>query len=363
MNINYDYQIFSAQKYGGVSRYFHELCKNIDSKRNNVNVIAPLYINNYINNKHSFSLNGLKIPKIKYTGRVVNYLNYFATNSIIRHDASLDIFHETWYTNKPIQTVSAKRVITIHDMIHEKYPESFSKHDNTRERKKSAVDRADHIICVSRNTKNDLITLLNVDPEKISVVYHGISDLKNSINNECGVINAPYILYVGNRGGYKNFNGLLKAYSNSTVMKEEFILVCFGGGSFSKAEVEQINSLSNVNNRVINVSGDDDYLTLLYEFATLFVYPSIYEGFGMPLLEAMAAGCPVACSNTSSLPEVAGDAAEFFDPYNCEEMIEAIEKAALSNRNALIGKGYQNIKRFSWSKCAEQTILSYKNIL
>ena len=83
----------------------------------------------------------------------------------------------------------------------------------------------------------------------------------------------------------------------------------------------------------------------------------------MPLLEAMAAGCPVACSNASSLPEVAGDAAEFFDPYNCEEMIEAIEKAALSNRNALIGKGYQNIKRFSWSKCAEQTILSYKNIL
>jgi glycosyltransferase involved in cell wall biosynthesis len=169
---------------------------------------------------------------------------------------------------------------------------------------------------------------------------------------------------VGSRGGYKNFSGLLKAFATSPKLKNEFDIVTFGGGAFNKQELQLIKQLGFKNHQVRQIGGGDDILAALYHQAAAFVYPSLYEGFGLPPLEAMAAGCPVVSSNTSSMPEVVRDAGEYFDPINIDEMQNAIEKVVFSNtlQKDLIALGYKNIEHFSWQKCARETLTVYKEL-
>ena len=142
-------------------------------------------------------------------------------------------------------------------------------------------------------------------------------------------------------------------------------MICFGGARFSNDEINQIKQLNLKMENIVHLKGDDDILSVLYSNAAVFVFPSLYEGFGIPPLEAMSFKCPVVCSNTSSLPEVAGDAAEYFDPYNIEEMMSSIESVVFSNekRNDLIGRGLKRINLFSWEKRAEQTLKVYSSLL
>jgi glycosyltransferase involved in cell wall biosynthesis len=174
----------------------------------------------------------------------------------------------------------------------------------------------------------------------------------------------PYLLYVGHRGGYKNFEGFLRAYASSLWLSDNFNVVCFGGGIFSRDEVALIKSLRLSMNHVIQVNGGDNKLASVYRDAALFVYPSLYEGFGIPPLEAMSLGCPVACSNTSSIPEVAGDAAEYFDPYDLDSMRTAMELVLSSEvrLNELIKLGKFRCARFSWDRCAKETLSVYKGL-
>jgi glycosyltransferase involved in cell wall biosynthesis len=204
-----------------------------------------------------------------------------------------------------------------------------------------------------------------VNPQKISVIHLGYTLREGLSKRKLNIGDKPYILYVGQRYTYKNFSRLLQAYSNSPRLKKAFKLVCFGGARFSNDEINQIKKLNLKAEDIAHFNGNDNILRTLYANATAFVFPSLYEGFGIPPLEAMSFKCPVVCSNKSSLPEVAGDAAEYFDPYNIEEMMLSIESVIFSTekRNDLIEKGLKRIKLFSWEKCTEQTLEVYSSLL
>ncbi|MEM2154884.1 MAG: glycosyltransferase family 1 protein, partial [Nitrososphaeria archaeon] len=147
-------------------------------------------------------------------------------------------------------------------------------------------------------------------------------------------------------------------------IKHDFKIVCFGGGLFSAEEIDLMIKLGLSEDQVIQISGDDKTLAHLYRNAAVFVYPSLYEGFGIPLLEAMSLGCPVICSNTSSFPEVAGNAAEFFDPYEADSIAVALENVLYSSEKSkhLVNLGYERVKNFSWEKCADETRSIYLSL-
>ena len=365
MRIAFDDHIFSWQKYGGISRYFYELARALSLDPSlAIKVISPLHVNEYVGSSSREFFTGTKLPFGHYLPKGYRIVNRLLT-PIYRRSFNPDIFHETYYSANGSFIGRAKRVLTVYDMIHEKLPQYFDPKDKTPTRKSAAVKRADHVICISENTRADLIEILDVPYEKTSVVHLGFS-----FGNEGSVISRPnisnpFLLYVGERRGYKNFSRLLDVYAGSQFLQNNFQLIAFGGGPFSRLELEEIKSLNLDSLSVKQVARSDDVLQELYRTASLFIYPSMYEGFGIPPLEAMSMGCPVACSNTSSLPEVVGDAAILFDPNSQESMTEAILCCLMDEafRSNLILKGNAVVKNYSWQKCAEETKAVYLSLL
>jgi glycosyltransferase involved in cell wall biosynthesis len=202
-----------------------------------------------------------------------------------------------------------------------------------------------------------------VPVEKTSVVYLGFG----LDRQEPAILPAPrrpFFLFVGLRGGYKNFDRLVSAYAACSKLRNEYDLVAFGGGGFSSKERDVILS-HGLGEQVHQQGGDDSVLSALYRQAALFVYPSLYEGFGIPPLEAMSLDCPVVCSNTSSIPEVVGDAAVQFDPNDVESIGSALRSVAFDPqcRAELRLRGQSRIAEFSWRKCAMETLDVYQKVL
>jgi glycosyltransferase involved in cell wall biosynthesis len=221
--------------------------------------------------------------------------------------------------------------------------------------------RADHVLCISENTRRDLIEILHVPEAKVSVTYLS-ADLDpptQSVPSD----GAPYFLYVGDRGGYKNFLGLVAAVGASVQLRDVRI-VCFGSDPLTAAEWQAIDRVGIARERIAHCSGSDAELARKYSGALAFVYPSMYEGFGLPPLEAMACDCPVACSRTSSIPEVVGDAGEYFDPADLDSMRQALENIAGSAelRQRLRLRGREQRRRFSWDRCAAETLALYRRL-
>lgn len=364
MKIAFDSQIFTMQEYGGISRYICDLASQL-AKTDGVEpeIFAPLYINAYLEKLPKKIVSGIKVPRIPKTGKAVQQgALWLARGAIERFQP--DILHETYYGSHPAATTAARSVVTVYDMIHELFPVDFSKHDRSSELKRISTSRVDHVICISEATRNDLLALFGLPEEKVTVVYLGFNSLipaKYFVESQ----RKPYLLYVGHRNGYKNFDGFLRAYASSQWLRNNFDVVCFGGGAFSSDEIKLIEKLELTSNQLMHVTGDDGKLACFYRDAALFVYPSLYEGFGIPPLEAMALDCPVACSNTSSIPEVVGDAAEYFDPNNTDSIRSAIESVLNSDvrRAELIGLGRLRYPTFTWARCASETLSVYNRLL
>ena len=366
MRIAFDHQIFGWQRYGGISRYIFETASWLAKEPgNHVSIIAPFYVNEYLKEaKNRPPLWGLPVRSVPRTGRVIRYLNKSITKPLMNF-VKPDIIHETYYASTGLSHKSAKNILTVYDMIHERYPDDFRQRDTTRKDKAAAVKRADHVICISKNTQNDLINLLGVQPEKTSVVYLGTNSIERSGHATTSKREKPYLLYVGQRAGYKNFKTLLETFAASDDMKNRFDLICFGGGKFNNSELQQIARLGVSTTNVIQTHGNDEKLARLYANATAFVYPSLYEGFGIPPLEAMRHGCPVICSDTSSIPEVVGEAGCYFDPSNHRSLKDAID-AIISNeqfRGDIIARGFERAKDFTWEECARNTLDVYAKVL
>ncbi|WP_421659079.1 glycosyltransferase family 4 protein [Leptothermofonsia sp. ETS-13] len=364
MKLTYDYQIFSLQRYGGVSRYIYELAGRI-ALRNEFEVSVPafLYINQYLKNSNSRYCLGVSIPPIPKTRKIRLTINHLLSKAYFQYQIP-DIVHETYYSFERSAPQKSKIVLTVHDLIHEKFNYLFPKIDKTVWMKEKAIHRADRIICVSENTRRDLLEYYDVAPEKVSVIYLASSLIPESKINRKN-LSTPYILYVGERKGYKNFSRLLEAFALSKELSSELNLICFGSLPFSKEELSLLHKLGLNPERVRHVSGDEETLASWYAGAAVFVYPSLYEGFGIPPLEAMACECPVVCSRTSSIPEVVGSAAEFFDPYQPESIADALLKVLNSSDKTkdLIRLGREQVKRFSWEKCVEETCLVYQSLI
>lgn len=367
MNIVYDHQIFCNQQYGGISRYIYEIASEIATTHHqNVNILALLYINHYLRqNPKQLRILGLPIKRIPKTGRIVQAINWFFAVMVTKH-LQPAIVHETYYSSSRIAPKNAKVILTVYDMIHEKFKDQFPVTDRTSDKKRLAVKRADHVICISEQTRRDLIELFDVPPAKISVVYLGFSlTNQEQLPTESPVSPRPFLFYVGDRRGYKNFNGLLQAYAASSALKNNFDLICFGGGKFSKQEQGLILELGLAPDSVVQISGDDALLARYYKSATAFIYPSLYEGFGIPPLEAMSFNCPVICSGVSSIPEIVGNAAEMFDPYNQDSIRTTVERVVSDNilQKTLIARGQERLKLFSWQRCARETLDVYHRVL
>jgi len=368
MKILYNHQIFK-QEYGGISRYFVELANNLAKYKNKkvtIKINSPFFKNNYLSNiNQDVFFSGLKVPNFKGSARLCSVMNSFITPILSKH-YDPDLIHETYYNNISRNNARTKKIITVHDMTHERFPDLFTKKkDKTAEQKKIAVTEADHVICTSKNTQKDLVDILNIDIKKTSVIYHGFSLTTNKINKPQGREGRrPYLLYVGSRYGYKNFIRFSKAYAAPKI-KNFFDLIIFGGGRLNDKELSLFDKLKIPRETIQQVNGDDAMLAGYYKYASLFVYPSLYEGFGIPPLEAMSYGCPVACSNTSSITEVVGQAAILFDPYSVDSMKDNII-SILNNdkiKSSLMLKGFKQIESFSWKKCAIETYEVYKNVL
>lgn len=366
MKISYDAQIFHEQSYGGMSRYVCEIASRISEfSDSEVSITAPMHINSYLQHMPPQLVSGFRLPRVDHLALPVRGVGMLIGDLMLRVIAP-DIIHETYYFPYRLGPRCARRVLTIHDMIHEKMPSDFAATDRTARFKLMAARRADHIICVSDRTRRDLIEIQGTDPDKISVVHHGFGLMAEDaiVGDLAPFRDEPFLLYVGARGRYKNFSGLLRAYGASSRLSKSCQLVCFGGGDFSPAEMEAIARLGLSGGRVVQVGGGDRVLAGLYKSAIAFVYPSLYEGFGMPPFEAMSFDCPVICSKEGSIPEVVGDAGEYFDPNNVESMSCVIESTVESGtrRNDLILKGRQRLKLFSWDRCARETAAIYRKL-
>lgn len=367
MKIVFDHQIFAQQSYGGISRYFVRLAQGLLALGEHVDVVAPVHRNKYLKDLPKSSVHGLELERFPpKTGRLANLANHYLSQHKLRNTEP-DILHETYYTSNPIITAASGRVITVYDMIHEKYPADFSLRDATINNKRLAVDRADHVICISHSTKNDLCAMYELPQDRVSVVHLGFEKfvaLPMDTGSQVKELR-PFLLYVGSRGGYKNFERMLKAVSLSPAIKNALDVVAFGGGPFNAAEQAIIDQLGFEPNSVRQVAGGDGVLGQLYAQALAFVYPSVYEGFGLPPLEAMAHDCPVVTSNSSSMPEVVGDAGAYFDPIDVEAQAQAIESVVFDERrrSQLIASGHQRLPMFSWERCASETQAVYKKVL
>ena len=304
MNILYDHQIFTWQNYGGISRYFCELMTQfipgpcVDfrlalrySQNEHLHQNPRLYRfwtqrNNFFSDSRFFSAFQKKIH--------VNVLNHIFNNqreSVKQIKAQeFDLFHPTYYDPYFLKHLGNKPyVLTIYDMIHEIFPDTFDKNDLTRNRKKTLVDNAKQIIAISDNTKKDIVKYLDVPEDKIQVIYlaDSLSQMKNAeFSDVPGSIRVPkhYLLFIGNRSGYKNFSFLIEGLFPVLKTNADLHIVCAGGGYFSNSEKRMIRNMNMVT-RIHHYPADDATLQHVYKNAYAFIFPSLYEGFGIPVLE------------------------------------------------------------------------------
>lgn len=361
MKVFYDYQAFFMQKFGGISRYFYELIKNRQG------LYDYSFPRSFSDNIYMNELQGERNFPIKadFKGktRIINYLNQAESKKIIKKGA-FEIFHPTYYDSYFLNSLNGKKfVLTIHDMIHEIFPENFSKKDRTKELKKKLAFKAERIIAISESTKNDIIKFYpDLNPEKIDVVYHGNPFEKAELSFSASEKNGPYILFTGQRGGYKNFTLFVKAVA--PLLKKYNLKLKCTGHSFNREEQELFDTLK-ISDRCECTFASDDELKKLYANALVFAFPSLYEGFGFPILEAFSCGCPVALSCASCFPEIAGDSAIYFDPNSETDIRNKIENIITSEsaRSELIKKGFERAKTFSWQKCAAETSKVYEKAM
>lgn len=366
MKILYDHQAFTGLSYGGVSRYFYELMQSFAQRTDITFELSLALSNNDYLDQSDFSrpIRFRTLAHMRRANQVASVLNQLHSRRRLRANR-FDIFHPTYYHRYFLNELSQKPlVLTFHDATSERYGRLYPDVGaGLTDLKKVLLQRADRIIAVSEFSREEILRYFPVDPAKISVVHLGTSFSEYVPTQPIQPLPFPYLLYVGKRGLYKNFDGFFRAIQPLLNRYPDLHLVCAGGGLFSTAEHTLFHA-AHLNERIHYHPINDDSLYSLYQHARAFVFPSLNEGFGIPVLEAFSAGCPVVLSDRSSLPEVAGEAAVYFDPENPEAIADAVEQVVISDhlRSDLSQKGTSRLTHFSCEKTARQTFDVYKQL-
>lgn len=348
--IYYDNLIFALQKAGGISTYWGELITRLLRDKEEVLFKEMSQLNNLVRGNleidNSQIIQEKKLPKV---------LNRFCSVDVGHTRGSSFVFHSSY--NRVASDEKINQVATIHDFVHEKFYSGLRKYLHSSQKRKSIM-AASKIIVVSENTKRDLLELNpEISADNVKVIYNGVSeDFFRIEDDKLRANSEKYIVFVGSREKYKNFDFAVRLMGKLDDFK--FYIV---GSSLNKLEVNLLNSylvarwklFTNIPNNQLNV---------IYNNAYALLYPSSYEGFGIPLLEAMKAGAPFIALNKSSIPEVAGDAGLLIDDLDEEKFNEAIASIK-SNREKLIVKGFKQAEKFSWEKCYQETLSVYKELL
>lgn len=346
------------QNYGGISRYFFELMRH--SKKNGYTYDLSLLTSS--NECLSENNKGFLLLSKGFNGNYYKFTNQINCqySRIKIKFGKHDVFHPTYFSKYYDFNKAKPYVITVYDLIMEKFPQYFNCNSEFVSNKKSLIENADRVISISENTKRDILDHYNVSESKIEVTYLAES-LSNLNSEKINYLPCRYILFVGNREGYKNFINLYKAIKELFKFEKEIFLVCAGGGAFTSEE-KKMFSKDSIESKIKYVQFKNNReLKYLYENAALFVFPSFYEGFGIPILESFASGCLTCLSNSSSLKEVGGNAALFFDPSSYEDIKDTIIKAlSLEENNKYIASAAKELAKYSWGDTTKNTFNVYK---
>lgn len=376
MKVLYDHQIFTWQRYGGISNSFVQLIKHLPQ-----NVEFDISVK-YSDNFHLINSNLKKVKpifkpeKFKREGISPKYWFYShicsifpgITSSIRNQKESIrllinnnfDVFHPTFFDDYFLPHLNGKPfVLTVHDMT----PELFRRKDSQIEQKKVLVKKASHIVTVSERTKNDLMDILNVPDKKITTIYHGAPDNYNDSYPD--IMNGnKYILFVGKRNGYKAFVPMIRSISCWLRNHPDIKVVCTGDPFVEREKVLFKNE--NIEKQMFYIRANDKEMSSLYNHALCFVFPSFYEGFGIPILEAYSLHCPLFLSRHSCFPEIAGDAAIYFDidksGSNLSEKLDDFLTWDLAKKNGFLQKQCDRLALFSWENSAKQLTEVYKMV-
>lgn len=359
MRVAFDEQIFAAQRYGGISRLFAEISREFIADPSlgvSLQPLSALVVNRYLLDDPSLA----RILKVtEASGSLTALGRYFMH---VGPRPEVDIIHNTFYLPHGLAGYpGAKRVVTVHDMIPELLPRTRRRLDFIT-LKRRYVTQADHIICVSEATRRDLIATYPGITTPISVVHHGVDARFTPGAAALPMLPDRYAVLVGNRGQYKDARVLMEAFA--ALPEHELHLVLVGGGGLSRAEVKVLDRLG-IRSRTMQVSLPDADMPAAFGNAVMCIFPSRFEGFGLPALESMACGTPTILARSSSLPEVGGDAAWYFTPGDARDLMRRMHELLddASARDDLSRRGVARAATFTWHATARATAAIYADAL
>lgn len=365
MHILYDGQIYAAQKIGGISRYFTNLISLLPETVNPT-VAVPYHENRlHFPDHKNLTLREFRNFKPNWVSkRAQSFYFRKISNTDSTH---FDLHHPTYYSRlsrDDFNQIRSPLVITVYDMIHERFPDTLEPGGLVIRAKREAISAASAIICISNSTKTDLIKFFPEVESKITVTHLASEFSQDWSYGAEPVPERPYFLYVGSRTkAYKNFDTLLIAFSKVALSQPDVCLAVVGS-HFDKDERTMISEF-NLDDRILYYEmASDHHLAKLYRCSMAFIYPSLVEGFGIPPLEAMICGTPVVAANSSSIPEVVGEAGMLFEPKLINDLTDILLNLLDSSaqRDRLVNKGYEQSQKFSWHQTVDKTMQVYRSV-
>ncbi len=360
LRVRFSPDIFRIEHRGGVSRYVTEVHRWLRQAGVDSRILAGLHRNGYLADVDGVL--GLSIDRVR-PERVRQGVSKIVDRTLERlWVAGQDhrtIYHKTYFDRHV--PAGPTLAVTVYDMIHERFPDTAGARDHTVEAKRATCEAAALVLAISECTRVDLLDRFALDPDRVVVTPLGVRVVAPDPTTD-PADGRSYLLYVGSRRHrYKNFASFVGALARSEA-RAEVSLVCFGGGPFDEAERLLLADAGLDDARV--ASGDDAVLAAHYARARALVYPSLYEGFGLPPLEAMGQGCPVAAAGVAAIPEVVGEAAELFDPTDPDAMAAAIDRVVFdeARRAELSAAGRRRVEAFTWDRTGEATLAAYEQV-